>query len=197
MLIYSVPHLWNTQLVQCSYMYMYLIPPAMVFWLHPLHTNSVWCRWWRWGLAAGVGGWNRVCPLEVQLVVQASKKLLHKSCCLCIMKWHTLELIMSGGYIYQSWPAITILHPWHVKLYSGNVGIIWTSCIAILVCNCEGTGVEIIIFMVDTPLARKTSSWSIQSSFKAAFGFSFRSNATTYLAKAAGSASHLHTSTHI
>ena len=39
--------------------------------------------------------------------------------------------------------------------------------------------------------ARNTSSWSIHNSLKADLGLSLRSKATTYLARAAGSASHL------
>lgn len=41
------------------------------------------------------------------------------------------------------------------------------------------------------PLARKTSSWSMQRSFRVALGFSFLNSATTYLERAAGSASQL------
>ncbi len=45
------------------------------------------------------------------------------------------------------------------------------------------------------PFAKKTSSWSMHSPLKAALGFSFLKRATTYLAKAAGSASQLHQQT--
>lgn len=47
------------------------------------------------------------------------------------------------------------------------------------------------IFLFCSPLARKTSSWSTQSSLRADLGLSLRSRATTYLASAAGSASQL------
>ena len=44
------------------------------------------------------------------------------------------------------------------------------------------------------PSERKTSNWSTQISFNSSIGLSFFTNATTYLARAAGSASQLHNS---
>ena len=50
---------------------------------------------------------------------------------------------------------------------------------------------DLLVYTLVLPLDRNTSSWLMQSSLSAARGFSFRSNATMYFERAAGSASHL------